>query len=174
MVERGRSLRLDPEAIAGALVGARARREELEGNPPPERGVPSAVDDAHPAAADQLAQLVPAHGRTGGLRRRTGGRSEAYEGAVEGTGRLVRGEQRLDLPPQGLVSRAGAFEELRPLHRRELERLEQQRACGGVPDRPHVPSSRCNHARATVHSRFTVAGEIWRASAVSSMLIPAK
>src|SRR6185437_4400642 len=74
----------------------------------------------------------------------------------------------------GRVPTRDATEAACPSHMEDTTRGEG--LCAFYSDRRVSPrtSSRLNHARATVQSRFTVAGEIWRTSAVSSMLSPAK
>ena len=63
MLERGRHPRLGEEALAERDVVGELRREQLQCDVTVEREVVSAVDDAHPAAAEQ--RLQPIAGKLG-------------------------------------------------------------------------------------------------------------
>ena len=58
VLERHHELRLAREALAEAIVARQGRRDELERNRPLQAQVVRPVDDAHPAAADQLLDPV--------------------------------------------------------------------------------------------------------------------
>ena len=58
MVERGGQPRLGQEPLAEALVVGQLRREQLQRHVAVEREIVGAVDDAHPAAAEQRLQPV--------------------------------------------------------------------------------------------------------------------
>ena len=58
MLERHGQLRLAGEALAEALVERKLGRDELQRDRPLQAQVVRAVDDAHPAAADQLVDPV--------------------------------------------------------------------------------------------------------------------
>jgi hypothetical protein len=84
-------------------------------------------------------------------------------------------EQRAHLGLERRVARAGLREidiaSLGRLGERRLEDLGDPRPALGHAAPPY--SSRCSQARATVQSRFTVAGEVPSTSAVSSIDKPA-
>ena len=63
MLERGRHPRLREEALAERHVVREMRREQLQRDITVEREIVRAVDDAHPAAADQ--RLDPIAGELG-------------------------------------------------------------------------------------------------------------
>src|SRR6185503_7731337 len=93
-------------------------------------------------------------------------------------GLIVRIEQRHDLGAQRRVTCASFVEVTIALGRVELARRGENIFHALPAIRSHAPSpvviSRCSHARAIAHSRFTVAGETPMTSAVSLMLRPPK
>jgi hypothetical protein len=96
--------------------------------------------------------------------------------SVERARPLVRREQGLYFPTKIAVARTRGIEEFLSGRRLAIQRRREQLldlapALGGGAGHPSS-SSRLSHARAMVQSRFTVAGEVPNASAVSSTLRP--
>jgi hypothetical protein len=98
VVDARHGLRLAHEAADGPLVGDELMAEELEGDVTAEHQVPGAVDDAHPAAADERLDLV-AVGDGLADERLVGGQSRG-PGVGQHRGRLPRGGRR---PHRGRV-----------------------------------------------------------------------
>ncbi len=63
MVELGRCMRLDAEALQSDRVDRRGPREDFERNPAPERDLNCLVDDPHPSAADLTHEPILAENR---------------------------------------------------------------------------------------------------------------
>ena len=87
---------------------------------------------------------------------------------------LVRGEQTLDFRAHGRILAARCVQKLRTLGRIALERRMEEL----LDARPLIHhwdrNSAYNHAFASVHSRPTVAGDMFITSAVSSIVSPPK
>ena len=63
VVELGRCMRLDAEALQSERVDRRGPREDFERNPAPERDLKCLVDDPHPSAADLTHEPILAENR---------------------------------------------------------------------------------------------------------------
>ena len=135
------------------------------------------VDHAHAAAADLLHHPV----RSDGFRRRSFGAqlgARRHRRIEQRAGFLLHSQQRFHRAAQLAVGSA------QPVHRRgalagvRFQHARQNRLDLAPASRGHgcaVPSMcSSSHSRAVPHSRFTVAGEIPRHSAVSSIERPPK
>ena len=125
---RGEDLPLGAEALdeVGA-VGAVA--EDLDGDLLPVRlvGAHGEVDGAHAALAQLALDRVGADPAPDRRRRRRDVRGRHRRLLEEGAGRLVGGEEGLDLPPQVLVAAAAAPQMIRPLRGRQRRHLGEER-----------------------------------------------
>ena len=183
MLQRGRRARLRKEAPLRLRIGAQMGRQELQGHIALQALIARAVHDAHAATTKALEHAVACIGRHGGHRiqsralRQVQRRHDVVEQRIEGAPRVVRRQQRRDIGPNRFRQRHGR-EVARPRLLGLTQHLVERRFNLRPPlrRRPvrHVVSSRFNHARAAIQSRFTVAGESCSASAVSSMLSPTK
>jgi len=113
------------------------------------------------------------------LLRRCARQSDALRGFFfdERAGRVVRFQQRDDFDAQLLVAGAGSFDVGAALRGFLLERRAENFLDAAPALGRHqrlLPSSRRSQARASVHSRFTVASEMPMASAVCSTVSPPK
>ena len=172
------------QPIARLQIGRQRRRQRLERHPAFEPRVPGAVDDAHAAArqfliddvaADTIAVrqpwLVPlvVEGGAG-----IDGRVEREPGRERRRRADARTSARTAVSSPHAVSSHGRAPMLRELERR-LDEVAHARPAQRVHRLGHEPaSSPARNARADVQRRFTVAGEMPRASAVSSTLSPPK
>jgi hypothetical protein len=166
--EHGQRLALELEA-RNDFARAQAELEHLERDLPPHR-LPLLGQEhlAHRALAEALQDPVRAD------RPRHRERRQRADSRVDGRRALVvRGEQAPDAFAQCRI-RAGGQEQL-ALRRSGLHATIEQRLFGleTHPSRRESIFS-WSQARANAQSRFAVAGEMPRATAVSSMLMPAK
>ena len=131
------------------------------------------------ALADAMAHAI-AGSRAAGHRQRLG--LECRRRRVQRAARLlVRRQQGFHFLAERRVAASLAFQQRRTLGGRRLQRPREQGfdplppVCGhfGVHERVAV-SSRCSHARAIAHSRFTVASDTPTTPAVSSNVSPPK
>ncbi len=144
-------------------------RQDLDGDLALELVIARPVDLAHAAGADRGQDLVGGQSRPRRQRSPAGGRRSLLDLRLLEQGRrlekargrrVVRGQQRLDLASQLGVLRAdlrqiGASRLARPLHGRRKHRLHLRPALRRHGD--GLESSRCSHALATTHLRWTVA-----------------
>ena len=190
MFERGRRSGFEHESPLGVLAPSEVWRKELQRNRAAQAFVPGAVHHAHAAAPESLSDGVvgdhpPLRRRGSGADRAHGRRDDRVGEPVERARAIVRFEERSDfIPKVGIVStlareQGGAAGGVQ-VHRgcEERTRAAPSHAGGrclvrrGLRWSAHAPTSRLSHARAIAHSRFTVAGEMPSASAVSSIVIP--
>ena len=186
MVQRGQDVRFALEARQTVGVEHEDVRQHLERDLAIERAVVRAIDVAHPAAAERVQNPVvpdllsdPRHGAI--VRPGWAHRCDFPGRRREKISRLVVGrDQPFDLAPQGLVFAALRFEERATFARRAfqcsfIQLLDAPPSFGRHPAGAFLSvSSQNSHARARLHSRFTVRGEMFRTSAVSSTDSPPK
>ena len=186
MIERRRRTRFREEALFRRRLFAEVWWQELQRDVASQPRVVRLVDDSHPTRVDKLAdQILPDAPpfpsrdlRSGpGRRRRDRGRQ-----SIDLTRTLVRGEQRFDFSLQVRIVAASIAEPSRSIRNVAFDRRREQ-VLYALPaiGRHRIPmgarighrcSSRFNQARAIAHSRLTVAGDTFSASAVSSTLMP--
>ncbi len=175
-----RRARLAFQPFAVCRISGELGRQGLEGDRPAETRVKRQIDAPHSATTDLVANFVGAEDGTGlervvldeqiGHRLGDGPREErpglsmvVPERTKLALYRLVVGGRAGDPPRRlGLVAIDGLLEQIA-----HATALVGRHATVAL-------SSRNSHARARAHRRFTVAGERSIASAVSSMLSPAK
>ena len=171
---RGPGLLMKPsEPIS---VNGELRRQELERHRPIELRVVGKIDVAHAARAQPRHQPIRVHGTAGQVLTDVWVEHQHDRRLEEGLDMIAGGQQAIDPRAQrrvgsaglseiclafGVLARQGAFEDA--LHSRP------------VVQRVHPAlSSLYSHSFAVAQSRFTVAGEMPRASAVSLTDKPAK
>jgi hypothetical protein len=165
------------QALARAGVAAERARQHLQRDGAAQAIVAGGVHHAHAAAADFLADFVRADTRA---RERGVGRFVEELGGdrpcgtfEEGAGRVVRAQQGAHFVGDSGIGFGRAREQALTIRGAEIQRLVEQRA-DAAPVGRQLSSSRASHARASAQWRFTVAGEMSIACAVSSIDRPPK
>src|SRR5581483_11253180 len=180
VVEAGEDLAFGAEAVQG-LARRQSGADHLDRDVPLVLAVGADRREhlAHAAAADSFDDDVAADAAAGAGRGRRDRLALVDRRFVQKVaGAVVRREQRLDFALQVAIAGALGGQKRAPLAGRQRDGAVEDafdllpafgRHAGG-----RSAISRCSHARAVVHSRDTVAAEMPRTSAVSSIDSPVK
>src|SRR3984957_8030727 len=173
------NLTLPPKTLIESFVAAQAG-DQLNGDAFAVFAVGSLgqIDDPHPAASDFVEDRIGADLRGARLEGFAPKSSSGQNRRIELIGFTLHREQRFDRRAEFRVGAAEPVEDLRTLRGAGIEDTGEDgfyltpaagRHAGGVPS-----IFWSSQRRAMLHSRLTVAGEMPRASAVSSMVRPPK
>ena len=178
MRQRRRRAGFTAEPLTLRRIARQVRRQSLERDRPPEPRVRGQIHAPHPASSDLPDDGVDTqHGprRKGPILGKQVGRIfDDRRGQERARARVVL-HQRQHLGPHRGIVRRFVLDPRGNIGRIALHRHLEQIANATLLFGRHAPlSSRKSQARARAKRRFRVAGDIPSASAVSSMLRPAK
>src|ERR1700722_927290 len=173
------NLTLPPKTLIESFVAARAG-DQLNGDAFAVFAVGSLgkIDDPHPAASDFVEDRIGADLRGARLEGFAPKCRSGQDGGVKLIGFALHREQRFHGGAKLCIGAAEPVEDLRTLRRLRSEDTGEDRFYLTPAAGRHargVPSIFwSSQSRAMLHSRLTVAGEMPRTSAVSSMVRPPK
>jgi hypothetical protein len=177
MIECGGGTRFEEEMFLCALLADQVRRQKLQGDHSTQALVTGFVDPPHRAGAERRQYEVLSHSTVGPFDC-VDARAPASRGfelgrqCIDEAAAFVTLDELFDLATQGCVIPTLPCQQTRAARRRALDRRTEYLLDALPALVAHAPSSLFSQARASVQSRFTVAGEISSASAVSSTLMP--